>query len=378
MTTKNHNKNRRPAATQLNLWVGETLPEAAAASAPTTTTSKQAKHQPVKQHAPVIVRAPHLHPQKTEQPDAQRDTSGILALLDKREPVASNVLDILKRAYFESEILLLPPRLDRKDYEAVNKAIERIGGKWNRRAKGHVFEDEEDPRQLLQLILETGEMPGKNPTAFYGTSQGLAARIAEGIPADARAVLEPSAGTGAIARAIRDYCTREGIDARLDCVEVLPKFAAKLREQGFTTIEADFLSYEPERRYDVILMNPPYSLEGDSLAYVAHVMHAWAQLAEGGMLRAIVPAGFAFHQDRRIKELRDLVEKTGTWEELPNDSFKASGTGVKTILLEMMKPPAAAEPAQEAEQPQEQTEHIGHDEDQITQEQQATVRSLEE
>jgi hypothetical protein len=263
-------------------------------------------------------------------------TPGRLALLEKCEPVAEEVLEVLRAARFEGNMLVLPYQLDRNIYKAVNTAIERIGGKWNRKAKGHIFED--DPQALLHLILETGEMPGKNPTAFFATSEGLAVRMAETIRTSARTILEPSAGTGCIARAIRDYCHFQQIEARLDCCEILPKFQAKLQEQGFTVVAGDFLDYEPEQPYDEIRMNSPFALEGSPLAYVDHVLHAWQMLAEGGHLEAIVPGGFSFREDQRMRKLRELVETVGSWEGLPDDSFKVSaGTGVITVLLEMNK-----------------------------------------
>jgi hypothetical protein len=260
----------------------------------------------------------------------------INTIIEKREPVEDSVLEVLQAARWQDDILILPAQLERKTYVAVNKAIESIGGKWNRRAGGHVFEGESNPRELLNLILITGQMPPRNPTAFYPTPQGLAERIAQGIPSTARAVIEPSAGTGSIARAIRDYCTSNRIDAEIHCCEIVHKFRMELRKQGFRVVCDDFLEYN-RQLYDAAIMNPPFAVEGDPLAYATHVMHAWGMLAPGGLLRAIVPGGFSFRQDTRVRELRDLVESCGSSEELPDCSFKESGTGVRTVLIELHK-----------------------------------------
>ena len=54
--------------------------------------------------------------------------------------IADNILSILGECRVEGDTLFLPDRqLDRSTYQAVNKVLVNIGGKWDRRAKGHVF-----------------------------------------------------------------------------------------------------------------------------------------------------------------------------------------------------------------------------------------------
>lgn len=248
------------------------------------------------------------------------------------EQVASDALEVLKKGSITDHAYQLPQvQLDRKLYVAVNDVLERLGGKWNKKAKRHLFED--DPQPMLQWVFETGMMPLKNPTAYFPTPASLAARMASLIPANARTILEPNAGTGHIARAIRDARP----DVTLHCCELLPRFQEKLREQGFMLVGEDFLSYRPEQGYDAILMNPPFSLEEDKMAYVTHIMHAWSLLAPGGHLAAIAPGGVTFSQDKRVKALSALIEAHGQYEELEDNAFKESGTGVRTVLITLHK-----------------------------------------
>lgn len=250
------------------------------------------------------------------------------------------ILDVLKAGtILENRYCLPAARLDRKAYEQVNEVLTRLGGKWKSgKIKAHVFEDV-DPAPLLALVLETGEMPPKNPTAFFPTPSEVIERLLTDhafhqLPAFARRVLEPSAGKGNIAEALTTYYPQEVIE----CCEMLPAFRSFLARKGFNLVdETDFLAYEPGPVYDLIAMNPPFTSENDSLAYVAHVEHAWSLLAPGGILRAIVPGGFAFRQEKRVKTFRELVETHGTWQALEEGAFAESGTGVRTLLLSMKK-----------------------------------------
>ncbi len=72
--------------------------------------------------------------------------------------IADNILDILGECRTEGNTLYLPEgQLDRATYQAVNKVLESIGGKWNRKAKGHVFVDG-DPAELLDNVILAGEI----------------------------------------------------------------------------------------------------------------------------------------------------------------------------------------------------------------------------
>jgi Methyltransferase small domain len=157
------------------------------------------------------------------------------------------------------------------------------------------------------------------------------------IPADAQRILEPSAGKGNIAQAVRDYCQFNRIEAKVHCCEIIPRFQQHLLSENFDVTRADFLDFNPPWAYDAIVMNPPFSIEGDPLAYITHIEHAWSLLAPDGILLAIVPGGFTFRDDKRIRQFRELLEDHGTWRELDGDAFKASGTGVKTVIISMKK-----------------------------------------
>lgn len=145
-------------------------------------------------------------------------------------------------------------------------------------------------------------------------------------------VLEPSAGTGNLARRAVDQ------GAMVDCVEIQPHLAAQLRATGrYRHVrECDFLSLRPDpnRLYDRVVMNPPFDRERD----IDHVMHALKFLKPDGLLTAIMSAGTEFRETRKSAAFRSLMEKMGaTWRDLPPGSFASVGTYVNTVILRVWK-----------------------------------------
>jgi predicted RNA methylase len=220
--------------------------------------------------------------------------------------------------------------LDPKTYKAVNEALERAGGKWNRKARAHLFDG--DPTEILETIIHTGKLPGKNPLDFFATPAPVVAQMIEragGAIREVAQVLEPSAGDGAICDGIRAAAP----DAVIRAVEADPKRAATLRSKGYEVHETNFLGFRPLGSFEAILMNPPFTSSVDRLAYITHIDHALTMLAPWGRLVAIAPGGFAYRSDRRVAGLRAFVEQHGGYEELSAGAFSASGTEIGSVLL---------------------------------------------
>ena len=70
--------------------------------------------------------------------------------------VDNAVLAVLSVAATEGNQLFLTGQLDRKLYEKTNKVLESAGGKWNPKAKAHVFES--DAADRIDQIIVSGEV----------------------------------------------------------------------------------------------------------------------------------------------------------------------------------------------------------------------------
>lgn len=232
-------------------------------------------------------------------------------------------------------------QLDRKDYVALNEALEALGGKWNRKLRGHLFA--QSPREAIGDLLLTGEFKRATAGDFFQTPPALAKRMVEWAVRPGDRVLEPSAGLGRIAAAVLG----RGGASELTLVEKDAVRATKLVEMFGTTarvIAGDFILFvwpalsalAPAGSrldfFDAIVMNPPFSQAQEC----AHVLHALSFLRPGGRLVSVASAGVRYRQDKPYVALRARLDELGAEvEDLPDGTFEGEGTSVRTVLIKV-------------------------------------------
>jgi hypothetical protein len=177
--------------------------------------------------------------------------------------------------------------------------------------------------------------PGVAPD-FFETPFQLAQEVASELEVtDGMLVLEPSAGRGAIVRAVLGRCP----EARVACVELDRSHEVELtREVGASgdIRWRDFLELPHGHigPVDRVAMNSPFSHQRDIL----HVAHAFRFLKPGGVLVAIMSAGAAFRESAIARAFRQLVaENDGHIRNNPAGSFKDSGTNVNTVMVKIRR-----------------------------------------
>jgi predicted RNA methylase len=228
----------------------------------------------------------------------------------------------------------LARRVDRKLYKATNDVLTALGGRWSRYDGAHVFT--EDARSRLEGALTSGDVTTDAELGFFETPEELARRLVS--LADVRRgdlCLEPSAGSGRIVAELLDVganvvaVEREANRRRrLDAIEA--------EDDSLSVVQLDdFITLEPSEPFDRVVMNPPFLRCGLG-DHLDHVRHAYALLIPGGVLVSVLPSGVRFRQDRRYREFREWVEARGTFTDLPEGSFKASGTGVNTCVARLV------------------------------------------
>jgi len=247
--------------------------------------------------------------------------------------IEQNILEIIEQGKTVDNLYYLPNRqLDRKTYLSVNKVLDSLGGKWNRKAKAHVFES--DISDAIDDVLLSGEVIApKDEFQFFETPPDRVDQLIELANIHiGHTCLEPSAGKGAIATALSELA---GI-ARVTCIELNPDNVRILTDIGFTVYEYDFLQAPVGGKFDRIVMNPPFTRQQD----IQHVEKALLHLKSGGCLVSIMSAGIMFRQNKKTLAFWDKV-KGYNYEviELPSGAFKVSGTMVNTVILKVISTP---------------------------------------
>ncbi|EMX5229607.1 PLxRFG domain-containing protein [Pseudomonas aeruginosa] len=189
------------------------------------------------------------------------------------------------------------------------------------------------------------------PTSTVVTEEAIdAADIQGGMD-----VLEPSAGMGHMADAIRE---QTGVEP--DVVELSGERRELLEAKGYNLVGSDFMDVSG-KQYDRIVMNPPFSKGRD----IQHVQHAYSLLKPGGRLVAIMSEGAFFQSNKAAENFRAWLDGLGaTSERLPEGSFMDPAlpvnTGVNARMVVIDKPAAEESPApQPGEQPPVQYSFAG-------------------
>lgn len=185
------------------------------------------------------------------------------------------------------------------------------------------------PRSQADKDAETlkrklAELQQSNIPGYFSTPEPVAALVV-GL-ADIRpghSVLEPSAGSGALLDAMPG-------DVVYSCFECNYSLCEVLELKGHSVQRGDFLQADGIGPFDRVIMNPPF----EKLQDIDHVRHAFAMLKPGGRLVSVMSPGAFFRTNAKCADFQQWVEELGgEVQDLADESFKSSGTGVATKLL---------------------------------------------
>ena len=141
-------------------------------------------------------------------------------------------------------------------------------------------------------------LPANPENEFYPTPSVLAGQMAALVRWEkVQTILEPSAGKGdLIEQAAKCWENRawkgwsrsrsaEEIKSRVDCIEIDENLRHILTGKGYRVVHDDFLTYDTQKHYDLILMNPPF-FNGDE-----HLLKALSmQRDRGGQIVCLLNA----------------------------------------------------------------------------------------
>ena len=240
-----------------------------------------------------------------------------------------SVEEILKHCTLEDNVLRLPQvQFNKKSYAEAKKWIEEAGGSWQGgKVQGFIFPF--NPERVFSILNEGKRCNLAQDFQFFETPPDVAdwlVMLAGGIH-EYDKVLEPSAGRGALVKAIHRSC----LDVVVDCYEMMPENKELLSGLGgINIIGDDFTKSTIGKKYTKIIANPPFSGNQD----IRHVRMMYDMLEHGGTLASITSAHWEFAEEKTCRDFRKWLEDVGGAKyEIESGAFKESGTGVRTLAI---------------------------------------------
>lgn len=171
-------------------------------------------------------------------------------------------------------------------------------------------------------------------SSFYPTPPEVAEKmLAKVSKLYERSILEPSAGKGDLADAAVGRLDRyyNRCRERVHCIEIELELQAAIRGKGYPLVGTDFLTFWPDEKYDLILMNPPFA-NGE-----AHLLHAWEILDHGDIVCLLNEQTLLSPCTANRKLLATVIEAHGEVEYLgrcfAEDAFRKTQVRVSLVHL---------------------------------------------
>ena len=243
-----------------------------------------------------------------------------------------NVEEILKHCTLENNILKLPQvQFNKKSYAEAKKWIEEAGGSWQGgKIQGFTFPF--NPERVFSMLKEGKRCNLQQDYQFFETPADVAdwlVMLAGGIYED-DTVLEPSAGRGALIKAIQRACH----SVTVECYELMPENREFLHTLSNVILLDEDFTKDSVGSYTKIIANPPFTGNQD----IEHVRLMYDRLEEGGTLAAITSQHWKFASEKKCIDFRNwLKEVHGEVFEISAGEFKESGTSISTMAVVIKK-----------------------------------------
>ena len=172
---------------------------------------------------------------------------------------------------------------------------------------------------------------------YYPTPDSLIERMLNGLDwKEVKYVLEPSAGKGNIAEYIKGLRENRYRELDIDCIEIEPELRGILKGKGLRVVHDDFLTYHTYKHYDVIIMNPPFSVGARHLLKAIEVQ----SLSGGGIICILNAETIRNAYSRERQELSQKLKEYGAEIEYYEKAFAyaENPTDVEVAVVKMIIP----------------------------------------
>jgi predicted RNA methylase len=223
-------------------------------------------------------------------------------------------------------------------YLEVNKILENISGKWDKKSKSHIFSD--SPEGYIDNVILTGDYVNfKKEFQFFPTPKTVVEKMLSKIEINENSrILEPSAGNGNILKELIKYNPKSVI-----AVEIQDKFSDELENicrqfkksdiYMMDFLETDISDYT-NIRFNTIIANPPFTKQQD----IKHFMRMFELMNVGDQIVCILSSSSQFRTDKKTNIFNEVLNiNLADVESLNDKEFKESGTNVSTIMISFRK-----------------------------------------
>lgn len=218
-------------------------------------------------------------------------------------------------------------RFNKKQYGDVKTVMQKAGGTYTKNA----FSFKEPAIDIYLRIINGEKYNLKKEFQFFATNPTRAAHLVElaEINSPDLIILEPSAGDGAIVKAILKHTP----GAIVSAFELMPINRAILKEIPFCmVIGNDFLTESSHLTFDRIVANPPFSNNQD----IDHIREMYRRLKNGGIMVSIASKHWQFASGKKEKDFAAWLDSVNAYiEDIPAGDFKESGTNVATCIIKI-------------------------------------------
>lgn len=234
--------------------------------------------------------------------------------------------------YLENGLLKLPNvQFNKKLYAEAKKWIEEAGGSWQGgKIQGFTFPF--NPERVFSILKEGKRCNLQQEYQFFETPAEVAdwlVMLAGGIYEN-DTVLEPSAGRGALIKAIHRACP----SVTVECYELMPENREFLHSLDNVILLDEDFTKDSVGSYTKIIANPPFSNNQD----IEHVRIMYERLEAGGTLAAITSPHWKFASEKKCVDFRQWLEDVrGEVFEIGAGEFKESGTSISTMAVVINK-----------------------------------------
>ena len=239
---------------------------------------------------------------------------------------------ILKHCTLENNILKLPQvQFNKKSYAEAKKWIEEAGGSWQGgKVQGFTFPF--NAERVFSILKDGKRCNLQQEYQFFETPDSVAdwlIMLAGGIHED-DTVLEPSAGRGALIKAVHRACP----SVMVECYELMPENREFLHSLGNVILLGEDFAKDSVGSYSKIIANPPFANNQD----IDHVRLMYERLEEGGTLAAITSPHWKFASEKKCAAFRQWIDEVhGQVFEIGAGEFKESGTSISTMAVVIKK-----------------------------------------